>query len=73
MSPVRLTWVPTRGMYHRVQTSTGDFGPGGWSNASPFLLFRANGAVAGDPAAEWIDNNPAPGAKFYRIARSFSP
>jgi hypothetical protein len=65
-----LTWSPIRGAYHKVQTSTDLVH---WDDATPFVLFRDNAAVAGDPAATFTDKNPAPGKKFYRIARTFSP
>lgn len=70
---VKLTWTPTRGMYHKVQTSTGDFSPAGWTDAAPAALYRGNGAIAGDPSGEWIDPSPAPGRKFYRVVRSHLP
>ena len=54
------------------------------SDGSHYLLFgglwggqlqryRDNKAIAGDPDAEWIDTNPDPGKKFYRIVRSTAP
>lgn len=70
---VRLTWKPTRGMYHKVQTTTLDLGPGGWSDATTAVLYRDNGAIAGNPAAEWVDTSPSPSRKFYRIIRSYAP
>jgi len=68
-----LTWTPTRGMYHKVQTSTGDFGASGWTDAAPAVLYRDNGAIAGNPAASFTDSAPLPGKKFYRVVRSYSP
>jgi hypothetical protein len=72
-STVKLTWTPTRGMYHKVQTATTNLGPGGWTDAGTAVLYPVNGAIAGNPAAEWIDTSPAPGKKYYRIVRSAAP
>lgn len=69
---VRLTWTPTRGMYHKVQIST-TLDSGSWTDATPFAFYPVNGAITGNPAAEWVDLSPAPGRKFYRIVRSHSP
>jgi hypothetical protein len=66
-----LTWQPTRGMYHKVQTSTSL--SSGWTDAATAVLYRDNGAIAGDPAATYTDPAPLPGRKFYRIVRSFAP
>ena len=68
-----LTWTPTRGMYHKVQTATTNLAPGGWTDAAPAVLYRVNGATAADAPASYTDFNPAPGRKFYRIVRSFAP
>ena len=68
---VKLTWSPTRGMYHKVQTSIGNLGT--WNDATTPLLARGNGAIAGDPAGEWIDPNPIVGRKFYRVVRTLQP
>jgi hypothetical protein len=68
---VKLTWNPVRGMYHKVQTSLADLGS--WANATTPVLARGNGAIAGDPAGEWIDPNPVVGRKFYRIVRTYQP
>jgi hypothetical protein len=70
---VKLTWTPTRGMYHKVQTATTNLGPGGWTDAGPAVLHRVNGAIAGNPAAEWVDTSPAPGKKYYRVVRTTAP
>ena len=68
-----LTWMPTRGMYHKVQTATDNLAPGGWTDATAAVLYRVNGATAGDAAASYTDVSPAPGKKFYRIVRSYAP
>jgi hypothetical protein len=68
-----LTWTPTRGMYHKVQTSTSLTGPDGWSDATVAALYRDNDAIAGNPAATYTDFSPEPGRKFYRVVRSFPP
>ena len=65
-----VTWIPTRGAYHKVQTST-DLGS--WTDATAASLYRNNAALTGDPPASYTDANPAPGRKFYRIVRSFAP
>ena len=57
---VRVTWNATRGMYHKVQTSTA---LSGWVDASSFT-------PAYDTKGEWTDTAPAPGSRFYRIVRS---
>ena len=68
---VKLTWNPVRGMYHKVQTSLEDLGS--WENATTPVLARANAALPGDPAGEWIDPNPVVGRKFYRVVRTLQP
>jgi len=58
-----LTWNATRGMYYKVQTSTG---LSGWTDATDFTrAYDTNGA--------WTDPAPLPGRKFYRLAHSTTP
>jgi hypothetical protein len=68
-----LTWAPTRGMYHKVQTATTNLGPGGWTDATTAVLYRDNGAITGNPAGSYTDPAPLPGRKFYRVVRSYAP
>ncbi len=68
-----LTWTPTRGMYHKVQTATTNLGDGGWTDATTAVLYRVNGATVNDATASFTDAAPAPGKKFYRIVRSYAP
>ena len=58
-----LSWNATRGMYHRVQTSS-DLAS--WTDATPY-------AIAYDTNGAWTDDAPLPGRKFYRILRSPTP
>ena len=60
---VKVTWNATRGMYHKVQTSTNLTD---WTNAGA-------ATIAYDTNGTWTDNSPAPGSKFYRIIRSVTP
>ncbi len=57
---VQVKWNATRGMYHKVQTSTA---LSGWADATSFSATYST-------EGEWVDSNPAPGTKFYRIMRS---
>ncbi len=61
---VKVSWNATRGMYHRVQTSTSLSDP--WTNATP-------STIAYDTQGSFIDTNALPGRKFYRIQRSLAP
>ena len=67
-----LRWTPTRGMYHKIQTTT-SLTAGPWADATTAVLYRDNGAIAGNPAATYTDASPQPGKKFYRIVRSYAP
>lgn len=69
---VQITWTPTRGMYHKIQASTALF-EGTWTDISPALLYRENGAIAGNPSASYTGPAPLPNVKFYRIIRGFTP
>jgi hypothetical protein len=58
-----ITWSATRGMYHKMQTSTG---LDGWQDAGVFVQ-------AFDTKGSWTDPDPLPGRKFYRVLRSTTP
>ena len=60
---VRVTWTATRGMYHKVQTSSDLIA---WNDAnSPILAYDTNGL--------FTDTAPLPGKEFYRIIRTVTP
>ena len=59
-------------MYHKVQT-TANLTAGPWTDATTAVLYRDNGAIAGNAAATYTDAAPAPGQKFYRVVRSYAP
>lgn len=56
----RIQWNATRGMYHKVQTSTN---LSGWVDATIFT-------PAYDTKGEWLDTDTSMGPKFYRVLRS---
>ena len=61
---VKVSWNSTRGMYHRVQTSTDLSSP--WTNATASTITYAT-------QGSFTDTNAVPGRKFYRIQRSLAP
>ena len=61
---VKVSWNATRGMYHRVQTSTDLSSP--WTNATA-------STIAYNTQGSFTDTNAVPGRKFYRIQRSLAP
>ncbi len=58
-----VTWNATRGMYHKVQFSTGLTS---WTDATSFTQ-------AFDTKGAWTDPDPLPGRKYYRVLRSTTP
>lgn len=60
---VKVTWNATRGMYHKVQTSTN---LSTWTDVGPYTM-------AYDTNGSWTDTSPAPGRKFYSVRRSLAP
>lgn len=62
---VDVKWKATRGMYHRVSSST---------NLHSWTLEPSSpNAIAYDTNGAWTDTSPDPTRKFYRILRSVAP
>jgi hypothetical protein len=62
---VKVTWAAVRGMYHRLQTTTGDMTTD-WRDVGSYTQ-------AYDTNGSYTDTNPAPGRKFYRVLRTANP
>jgi hypothetical protein len=67
---ILVTWEAVRGMKHKVRTSPDLVN---WTDATSYSVSYANGALAGDTSGRYLDTNPGPGQKFYRIFRTPAP
>lgn len=67
---VRVSWMPTRGMYHKVQASTD---AETWTDATSFTQSFVNAALPGDVSGSYTDLSPSATRRFYRILRSPTP
>jgi hypothetical protein len=63
---VQVTWKASRGMKHKVESSPDLIN---WTDATPYTISYANGAVTGDTSGTYTDTAPGTGQKFYRIKR----